>query len=100
MSTYIAAKVRDLPASDWKGTATLYKLTPPVTYQWDEQVAPAEYVVVSALPAAFDTGLPETYIFEATPDGKPISWAEMEGSFRGGMDHAAALRGLGYEVQQ
>ena len=64
----------------------LYKLDPPV---------PTEFVLVSAIQAAFDTGMPETFIFPADEDGKVTSWGELEGSFQGGQDHEKALRGLG-----
>lgn len=41
---------------------------------------------------------PETYIFPANEDGKVVHWAELEGSFRGGLDHERALRNAGFEV--
>jgi len=38
-----------------------------------------DYWVVSSLDAAFDTGLPETLAFPATPDGKIKSYLEVAG---------------------
>lgn len=57
-----------------------------------------QYVVVSAVVATFSG--PETYIFEANEAGSVVSWTELAGSFRGGLDHAAALRGAGYEIAE
>lgn len=60
------------------------------------QLEDGRFVVVSAVCAMF-TG-PETYIFEADAGGDITSWTELPGSFRGGLDHAEALRGYGYEI--
>lgn len=69
----------------------LYKLDPPLDGH--------DRVVVSAVPRAFDTGIPETYIFPAYSDEFNVaSWGELEGSFRGEMNHNKALRNAGYEV--
>jgi len=73
----------------WNGDARLYKLTPPLDG--------AEYVVVSAV-VPFFSG-PETYIFPSNKKGEVESWMEeMEGSFRGALDHVEALGNAGYEV--
>ena len=74
--------------SGFLGDARPYKLNPPL----DEN----EYVVVSAVNAYSG---PETYIFGATEDGEIVDWMELDGSFRGGRDHGAALEGAGYEVE-
>ena len=76
-----ATFVREL---NWRGDAHLYKLDP--------KHDGVEYVVVSAVEAY------ETYIFPADESGNVEEYIEMDGSFRGGLDHAEALRGLGYQV--
>lgn len=84
----VATKVRDVnmkPGAD----QALYRLEPP----HDE----IEYVVVSAC-SPYDLG-PETYIFPADESGAVVSWLEMTGSYKGGLDHAEALSGLGYEIR-
>ena len=74
----------------FRGDARLYQMEPP--YQ------DSEYVVVSGVPMAFDTGQPETYIFKADPEGEITDWVELEGSFRGALDHSRALEGAGYTI--
>ncbi len=54
------------------------------------------YVIVSA---AEVLGEPETYIFEADPLGNVIEWIELEGSYKGGLDHEQALRRAGYMIE-
>lgn len=82
----------------WNGDAKLYKLLPPmVTIDYDyKTVETHDFVIVSAVDAMFSG--PETYIFPATEDGEAKSYIELNGSFRGGKDHAEALRGAGYEA--
>jgi len=93
-----ATFVKQLPG--WTGDARLFKLSEPVSVDsWsepDEEIETTEYVVVSAVAAMFSG--PETYIFPAYEDGTTISMGELEGSFRGGLDHEEALEGLGFEV--
>lgn len=67
----------------------LYRLDPPLDGH--------ELVIVSAVPHVFG-GPPETYIFPGNEDGEVTDWVELEGSFRGAMDHARALAGAGYTV--
>lgn len=43
---------------------------------------------------------PETYIFPANEDSIVVHWGELEGSFKGGLDHERALRNAGFEVQR
>jgi hypothetical protein len=86
-----ATLVRKL--SGWAGDARLYKLNPPMA---TESGASTDHVIVSA--ANVIVSGPETYVFAAGPDGKVTSWSEMRGSFRGALDHGAALRGAGYDV--
>lgn len=53
-----------------------------------------KFLVVSAVVAPFSG--PETYIFSATEEGGATDFTELEGSFRGGLDHRQALRNAGY----
>lgn len=91
------------PLEDFNGDARVFKLSEPHAYvSWDDSKAPETYdhVIVSAADA-FDTG-PETYIFGAKHvDGKwrVDNWGEMEGSFRGALDHEAALQNAGYKLE-
>lgn len=70
------------------GLQRLYKLNPPLETH--------KFVVVSAVYAAY-TG-PETYIFPADEYGNVTSWIELDGSFRGDMDHETALKNAGYDL--
>jgi hypothetical protein len=56
-----------------------------------------QFIVVSTLKCALDTGLPETYIFPTYSNGEVLDWRELEGSFQGAMDISKALRDGGYE---
>lgn len=78
------------------GDGRVYRLDPPMkTTSWgSEPEREVEYVWVSAT-SAYSV---ETYIFESDADGEVLNWGELEGSFKGGCDHAAALRAAGYEV--
>jgi len=86
----------------FRGSAKLYRVEPPVAYSvytgGGLVESKTDHVIVSAVPAAFDTGESETYIFPADPSGEILNWGELEGSFRGDMDHDRALKGAGYEV--
>lgn len=73
--------------------AELFRLERPKT----EKGVTFEFIVVSTLECAFDTGLPEAYIFPADSRGTVLSWVELEGSFQGAMDISKALRDGGYE---
>ena len=75
----------------------VYRLDPPhVEADWEGEEHTHDTVVVSAVYAMFSG--PETYIFPGTADGEITDWGELEGSYRGGLDHEEALRGMGYEV--
>ena len=82
----------------FNGDARLYKVEPQITQlDWDNnEVAKHDYVVVSAADVMFSG--PETYIFPADEHGEIVSWRELDGSFKGGLDHIAALARAGYEV--
>ena len=91
-----ATFIRDLDG--FTGEAKLYKLDPPMeeTDFDNEVVGRHKYVVVSATVAMF-TG-PETYIFPSDENGNVTSWGELEGSYRGGLDHETALKNAGYSI--
>ena len=82
--------VRIKKLSGFTGAASLYRVTPPLDGN--------DYVAVSATVAPFSG--PETYIFAADKAGKVTSYSELEGSFRGGLDHEAALAKAGYQVRE
>ena len=68
-------------------------------YELDPPHEGAKVVVVSANNVMFSG--PETYIFPAEKRGDVYEisdWGELDGSYRGGLDHAEALRLAGYEV--
>ena len=67
------------------GDARLYRLTRPLD----------QYVIVSA---AITLDGPETYIFATDALASFIDWRGLDGSYKGGLDHAQALRNAGYEV--
>lgn len=77
----------DTPLPDFSGNAALYRLDPPMDG--------VEHVIVSAIDGSWAT---ETYIFPADPSGEVTDWGELSGSYKGGTDHAEALRGAGYEI--
>jgi len=88
MKTKIAILVeKDLKG--FKGTAHLYKCDPPLEKH--------TYVIVSGCDAMFSG--PETLIFPANAKGKVLSWGDLNGSFRGSIDHNQALENAGYEVK-
>lgn len=68
-------------------------------YELDPPADGVKTVVVSANTVMFSG--PETYIFPAEKHGDVYEisdWGELDGSYRGGLDHEEALRGLGYTV--
>lgn len=88
--------------NDMNGVAYAYELDPPMKSQpWDEAEEPSEfkYVIVSATVVPL-TG-PETYIFGARKAGDAVAiadYGELEGSYRGGLNHDVALHNAGYTV--
>ncbi len=88
---------------DWgTGDARLYELSEPVEYDkpWDEEDPPAKmtkYIAVSAANVPFSG--PETYIFPADENGEVLKWGELDGSFKGDMDHIKALMRAGFELE-
>lgn len=67
-------------------------------YKMDPPLEGAAWVVVSAADVMFSG--PETYIFPADEDGHITDWFELDGSYRGGLDHEHALALAGYTVAQ
>lgn len=92
-----ATEIRRLDG--WRGDARLYRLDPPMVEDRSRQGEDSRthhHVIVSAV-VAYYTG-PETYIFPAMSDGSPVDFGELDGSMRGTLDHAEALRNAGYEA--
>lgn len=85
--------------SGMNGDARLYKCEPAfISYDWfDEKEKSYDYVVVSGVD---NEVICETYIFPANEMGDVVDWGELEGSFQGGVDHARALAGAGYEISK
>lgn len=79
---------------NFSGHAQLWQLDPPLLGY--DKVTSHEYVVVSGVNAMFSG--PETYVFPADADGKVIHWGELDGSFRGEINHEKALRNAGYST--
>lgn len=94
-TTFQVEFIRDL-TEGWTGTAKLWRVDPPIKWGHhfeDDEGGESEYVVTSATVALFSG--PETYVFPANADGEVVDWGELPGSFRGSLDHDAAIRGLG-----
>jgi len=82
------------------GDASLYRLSPKLKVEpsWEGDFeGEFEYVVVSATVAMFSGS--ETYIFPSDENGEVVDWGELEGSFRGALDHKEALAGAGYSLE-
>ena len=79
--------------SGFTGIAKLYRVSPPVRFNGQKR---ASWIIVSGVDAMFSG--PETYIFPASAKGEVRDWGELEGSFRGSIDHNQALRNAGYEI--
>ena len=77
------------------GDGRVYRVEPPIEHtEYDGEKFTFDHVWVSAV-----SGLAhETYIFGSDAEGNVLNWGELDGSFRGGTDHAQALRNAGYEV--
>jgi hypothetical protein len=69
-----------------------------VLYGRDDDGGTTDYVVVSAVYAAFDTGMAETFIFPSDENGEVLDWGEMAGSSRGHTDHDRAIQDAGWEL--
>lgn len=95
MTEKVAKLVKALPPNKVGAVWHVYKVDPPIEYDEDRE---ATYVVVSANTVPYSG--PETYIFPSTDGGEVTDWLELEGSYRGGLDHAAALGNAGYTVTE
>ena len=75
-----------------KGTACLYKLSEPLRGY--------EYVVSAAKDGtdSFNQTIGETFIFGSDETGRVISFLELPGSYKGGLDHQKALNDAGYDI--
>ena len=73
----------------FRGDARLYRLTPTLDG--------CKFVIVSATSLPFIGGC-ETFIFPASSEGEVTNWGELDGSYKGGMDHIEALKRAGYSV--
>lgn len=95
-----ATEVRKL--SGFTGDARLFRLSEPMGWSaWDSDSesyvsSMTDHVIVSATTVMFSG--PETYIFPASEAGEIVNWGKLDGSVKGCLDHAEALRGAGYEV--
>lgn len=91
-----ATFIKTVPA---RGDMRLYRLDPSIKGEGrDGFPVQFEHVVVSAAVVPY-TG-PETYIFGCDSEGKDIDFMELDGSFRGGLDHRQALSNAGYEIKE
>ena len=91
------------------GDGRVYRVDPPMAvHDWlahheesecvgTGDCAATDYVWVSAADVPFSG--PETYIFPCDSGGKVTDWGEMDGSFKGSLDHERALLNAGYEVK-
>ena len=93
--TKTAKLVKALPPNTIGAVWKVYHLDPPIEY---DEGRKAEHVVVSASVVQYSG--PETYVFPSTEGGEVTSWVELEGSYRGGLDHAEALNNAGYVVTE
>jgi hypothetical protein len=84
----------------FRGDARLYELSEPVEYDYDYNAekykSSTKYVIVSATSVMFSG--PETYVFPADEQGNVVNWSELDGSFKGGLDHRRALTEAGFTV--
>ena len=86
-----ATKIKDLEG--FRGHAALYRLSEPM----EDEKTSWDWVVVSAVEVPFVVG-EETLIFPSDENGEIAGWSELDGSFRGAMNHQMALEGAGYEI--
>lgn len=67
-----------------------------VVWRLSEPLEGYDHVVTSAVVAPFSG--PETYVFGCDADGAINDFTDLDGSFRGSLDHVQAITGAGYEV--
>jgi hypothetical protein len=89
----------------WKGDARVYEVDPPVVIpddDWKEELRGKKFRHVIVSSADVHRSGQETYIFPAKRTGDTFDvadWGELEGSFKGSLDHEKALLGAGYRVR-
>lgn len=93
----IATRIKDV-SDNFAEAAYVYSVAPKAVF-WDRAGVKrhTRFVVVSAV-TVLDT--PETYIFPCDRNGDPKSWIELEGSYRGGLDHDEAIHRAGYKTDK
>jgi len=102
MAEKIAKFVKDC-SEDFKGTAFLFKMSPPMRYREYDcdtdkyKTHRTTYVIVSAVVVLISGA--ETYIFAADRFGNIKNWTELGGSYRGGLNHEEALNNAGFSVE-
>lgn len=57
---------------------------------WETDLVPSGFVVSSAVSCAFDTGRPETMVFQADDEGNVLSWIDLAVVYA--VDHEGAIR--------
>lgn len=94
----IATFVKVLPTSRTGAIQKLWLLSAPVSVSsWlNNSDEPTEFVVTSAV-IALHSG-PETYIFPSDSSGEVTRFIEMDGSYRGGLNHEQAILGAGWVI--
>jgi hypothetical protein len=90
--TKIATLVKSLDGFKVGQRLTLYKLSPPLKPKCD-------HVVISAVRTTFDTGGPETFMFQANSEGEITNWSDLPGSQQGWHDDSVILAESGYVIQ-
>ena len=84
---------------NFNGNAKLWILSEEIPHgnMWDDDEPPighTKYVVTSAANVVFSGS--ETYIFPCTEQGKVLDWGELDGSYKGGLDHEQAIENAGW----
>ncbi len=84
----------------FSGDARLYRLSEKISYGWDydteESKGDTDHVIVSA--AVVMMSGPETYIFPSNENGDIVDWGELNGSFKGELNHSMAIDYAGWEL--
>lgn len=93
MKTATLLKVKD---GRFPGQWRFYRLSEPLDGHTLVAVSAVEYVGT----ATYLVSGPETYIFPADESCDVADWGELDGSYKGGTDHAKALANAGYTVAQ
>jgi hypothetical protein len=87
-----ATKIKDLGSPPWAGSASAYRLDPPVEHDGTM----VQFVVVSG--STKPPGPPEVAVFACTPDGDVEDIGDRLAKVRDSTDHAEALLALGYRA--